>query len=195
MTVIPNGIVLPPRPDADAQRRGVVTVGRLHDPGKNTAILKRAAEQLGDRLTLVGPANADDQAGMPEARWTGELDSAAVVRELQQAIVYAAPSLYEPFGLAPLEAAARGCALVLADLPTLREVWADAAWYVDPTDPDDWAEALGHLIKSPHLALEQSERARQRAGRYTADAMVRGYLRLYRHLAYAPAVAALGAEA
>jgi glycosyltransferase involved in cell wall biosynthesis len=81
--------------------------------------------------------------------------------------------------LAPLEAALSGCALVLGDIPSLREVWADAAMYVPPDD----SGALGHAIR--RLALDPAKRdslarrAIARASRYGASAMAAGYLDLY----------------
>ena len=191
--VVHNGVEPSPINDPP-ERSGVVTLGRLHDAGKNITVLKQAAEQLGSRLTLVGPASPDDRAAMTAARWTGALDPAAVGRELDRATIYAGPSLYEPFGLAPLEAAARGCALVLADLPTFREVWADAARYVDPADPDAWADALTTLADDPTLHREAGEQARRRAARYTADATVAAYLGLY-HANVAVGVSTAGATA
>ena len=168
------------RVDSDHEKRaGIVTLGRLHDPGKNIGVLRTAAAELGSCLSLIGPANDADRAVMPAARWTGELAPADVQRELANALIYAGPSRYEPFGLAPLEAAAQGCALLLADLPTFREVWADAAIYLDPLDPDAWAHRLQTMLDDPDATRRAGHLVRQCARRYTADAMVRRYLTLY----------------
>jgi hypothetical protein len=56
----------------------------------------------------------------------------ALAAQLAEASIYALPARYEPFGLSVLEAALSGCALVLGDVPSLREVWGDAAVYVPP---------------------------------------------------------------
>ncbi len=166
--------------DSDHEKRaGVVTLGRLHDPGKNIGVLSAAAAELHGRLTLIGPANDADRAAMPAARWTGELAPADVQRELANALIYAGSSRYEPFGLAPLEAAARGCALVLADIPTFREVWGDAAVYIDSLDPDAWADRLRDMLDHPDATRRAGHLARHRAQRYTAGNMVQRYLALY----------------
>ncbi len=81
---------------------------------------------------------------------------------LGRASIFALPARYEPFGLLPLEAALSGCALVLGDIPSLREVWGDAAWFVPPDDRDALTAAIGSLIASPRLL--------QRAGRRGAGA-------------------------
>ena len=95
-----------------------------------------------------------------------------------RAAVFAAPSTYEPFGLAALEAGLAGCALVLGDLPSLREVWGDAALYVDPRDDEALAAAVRVALAQPELG----EAARERARAYTPERMARGYLELYERL-------------
>src|SRR6185369_6695620 len=77
----------------------------------------------------------------------GWLEPQEVGRAMERAAIFAHPARYEPFGLAPVEAALRGCALVLGDIPSLREVWGDAALFVDPTDDDALAGALRELAQ------------------------------------------------
>jgi glycogen synthase len=86
---------------------------------------------------------------------------------------YALPARYEPFGLTVLEAALAGCTLVLGDIPSLGELWADAAVFVPPEDPEALQLALQGLIDDP---------VRRRARRYSAERMVRRYLDLYGRL-------------
>ena len=59
------------------------------------------------------------------------------------------PARYEPFGLSALEAALSGCALVLGDIPSLREVWGDAACFVSPSGNGELAAVLRDLIAQP----------------------------------------------
>jgi glycosyltransferase involved in cell wall biosynthesis len=80
-----------------------------------------------------------------------------------RASIYAAPALCEPFGLGILEAARERCALVLADVSSLREPWEDAAIFVDPRDPTALQEVLACLIDAPALREDLGERARKRA--------------------------------
>jgi glycosyltransferase involved in cell wall biosynthesis len=98
---------------------------------------------------------------------------------MAQAAIFVAPSLYEPFGLAVLEAAARGCALALADIPSFRENWSDAALFFDPRDPGALAATLCRLSSDPGLTAVLGEAGRKRAALFTldrqADAMVSAY--------------------
>ena len=77
------------------------------------------------------------------------------------------------FGLSALEAALSGCALVLGDIPSLREVWGDAALFVAPDDTDALAQALQGLIDRPAYRRELADRATKRAGLYTPRRMAR----------------------
>jgi glycosyltransferase involved in cell wall biosynthesis len=87
--------------------------------------------------------------------------------------------LYEPFGLAVLEAALSGCALVLSDIATFREIWNDAAVFVDPRDPEDIAQALSRLTQDPSLRLQLAGAAMARARNFCGAGWAESYLRLY----------------
>jgi glycosyltransferase involved in cell wall biosynthesis len=109
---------------------------------------------------------------------------AAALRELLgRAAVYAATSRYEPFGLAPLEAVLAGCALVMTDIPTFRELWEGCALFYPPGDAAALASACRELLQDPHhrqaLARAAGERAREC---YNPGRMAAGYEALYRRI-------------
>ncbi len=89
---------------------------------------------------------------------------------------------YEPFGLSVLEAALAGCALVLGDVPSLRELWDDAAVFVAPDDADALRGALAALIADARGRTRLAERAHERAGSYDTERMAAAYLALYSRL-------------
>jgi glycosyltransferase involved in cell wall biosynthesis len=101
---------------------------------------------------------------------------------MRDAAIYALPARYEPFGLSALEAALSGCALVLGDLPSLREIWGDAALYVVPDDDRGLHEALRWLIANDARRTAFGVRARQRAEELGAAPMAERYLAAYREL-------------
>jgi glycosyltransferase involved in cell wall biosynthesis len=182
--VIHNGLRPLDCPGGLMAREGVLAVGRFDDAGKNVAVLLAAAEQLGKRLTLIGdgvPAGLQNLTNSP-----GRLPHGSVTRRLCRAAVFAGPAKYDPFGLAPLEAARAGCALVLADLPTYREIWGDAAVYLDPDDADAWTEALRQALDDPPRCRARATAALLRAQRYRHRTTARLYLDLYRHLLDTP---------
>jgi glycogen synthase len=112
----------------------------------------------------------------------GPLASAELAWWLGQAAIFALPARYEPFGLTVLEAGLAGCALVLGDIPSLREVWDGAALFVPPDQPDVLAEVLEHLSRDVGWRELMAQRARARALRYTPALMVHAYVRLYAKL-------------
>jgi len=119
---------------------------------------------------------------LDNVRLLGRLSSAELAPWFSRASIYALPARYEPFGLSVLEAAQAGCALVLGDIDSLREVWGDAAIYVAPDDAHALEDALQRLIAQPLLLQCQGRFAAARAQRYGARAMVDGYRRLYAEL-------------
>jgi glycogen(starch) synthase len=71
---------------------------------------------------------------------------------------------------------------VLGDIPSLRELWSDAALYVAPDDARSLRSALNRLAQDASLRGALGERARQRAARYTLERQARGYRNVYREL-------------
>jgi len=169
LTVVHNGRA-PNLAPAVAGRRGVLTAGRLWDEGKGVACLDRVASRLGLPFAASGSIRAPDGAGivLRHLRLLGVLDESAMAAAMAGARVFASAARYEPFGLAVLEAAQAGCALVLSDIPSFRELWDDAAVFVAPGDEAGWVSALTASHADPALGAA----ARARAARYTADAMV-----------------------
>lgn len=175
---IPNGSSYSGAATAPAKRPVVISAGRLWDEAKNVAALVEAARRPGlrGRVWLAGEGAV---AGEDAVRWLGALAPADLARVRRPAAVYAAPARYEPFGLGILEAARDRCALVLGDIPSLREIWGDAAVYVDPGDAGRLGRVLEALLADPAGAARLGERARRRAARHTVAAMVAAYRSLY----------------
>jgi len=105
---------------------------------------------------------------------------------LAEASVFASPARYEPFGLTVLEAALSGCALVLADIATFRELWDDAALFLPADDIAEWHRTLADLTDNGALARELGGRARKRSKRYSAACMGASYWEAYCTLLSAP---------
>jgi len=80
------------------------------------------------------------------------------------------PSRFEGFGLPPLEAMARGCPVIVSDLPVLHEVTGDAARYINPLDPADIAAAIREVCASSVLRDQMSRAGLVRAATFSWDA-------------------------
>jgi glycogen synthase len=183
--VISNGRdLMSPHPRSSAGHAYVFTAGRLWDEAKNVSVLDAAAGEIAWPVYAAGDLNSPNggRASSSALHLIGRVSPAEMKRRLQEAAIYAHPARYEPFGLVPLEAAQCGCALVLGDIPTLREIWKDSALFVSPDDAAGLAVAINRLIADPRLRQRYAERARSRAGLFTADQMAQRYLRAYRAL-------------
>ncbi|MEA2625846.1 MAG: hypothetical protein QOD06_1891 [Candidatus Binatota bacterium] len=99
------------------------------------------------------------------------------------AAVFVFPSLYEGFGLPPLEAMACGSPVVAADRTSLGEVLSPAAVLADPTDAGGFARAVLSVIDVPSRRRELSEAGRRRAADFTWETTARATLEAYRRFA------------
>jgi glycosyltransferase involved in cell wall biosynthesis len=176
--VVWNGI----QPVGSASKQPFVLVaGRLWDEAKNIAVLVRVAEKLEWPLRICGATQSGVNSFELPARidWLGELSRPDLLLQMQRAGIYVAPALYEPFGLAVLEAASAGCALVLADIPSFRELWDGAALFVDPTDALSIGRAINRLCEDSQLLARLQQTSRRRAAEYPLSRTAASYHELY----------------
>lgn len=178
--VIPNG-----RTAAQFVRRDkepfIMAAGRLWDAAKNLEALECVAPELAWPVRVAG-SHAHPDGGVRAARNVqnlGELTCEALSDQLGHAAIYALPARYEPFGLSALEAGLGGCALVLGDIASLREVWEDAALYVSPGDHKALRSTLARLITDARLRTAMADRAHSCALRYTPQRMAQHYVLAY----------------
>lgn len=176
-TVIWNGIS--PQAPCSHKQDFVFAAGRLWDRAKNIDLLAQAASGLQWPLLIAG---ADEGGARSGTTWLGQLPHSAVLTRMHQAAIFASPALYEPFGLAVLEAAAAGCALVLSDIPTFRELWNGAAVFADPTDVRALGRTLAELCADDDKRADLQRAAYERSFGYSLSRMTGAYLRLYQAL-------------
>ena len=162
----------------------ILSVGRLWDDAKNIGSLVRNAYELPWPVYVAGEHihPGGGSVNMEGVNRLGFLSPEALAPWYAAASVYALPARYEPFGLTVLEAALSNCALVLGDIPSLRELWDGAAVFVDPESPDDLQEELCALCADRPRLASLGEKALARSRSFTASRMVAGYLALYREL-------------
>jgi glycogen synthase len=195
--VIPNARAperFPPR----AKEPFVLCAARLWDEAKGAATLDAAAAHLPWPVLLAGE-QAHPDAALPgagaaaprDARALGRLAPAALAHWYGRAAIYALPARYEPFGLSALEAALAGCALVLGDIPSLRETWDGAASFAPPGDADALAAAIARLIADGASRADLARRGRGRALRLGPERMAERYLAAYAGAARARAEGAV----
>ena len=174
-----------------SKEESIVSVGRLWDSGKQVALLLRGQARM--PITIAGTEQHPDEVfreGSPFALIDQERvhllghQTEGQLRHLYgKAAIYAATSRYEPFGLAPLEAALSRCAVLANDIPSFREIWGESIMYFKGNDSASLFEALNQLSEDRELRLTYANLAYNRARQYfNADRMVDEYVNLYRKL-------------
>ena len=176
--VVWNGIG-PSAPSLPEKSAFILAAGRMWDAAKNLRTLAEAARELAWPVLVAGPGAIEEPVG---GVLLGNLTRTELQKRMQRAAVFASPALYEPFGLSVLEAAAAGCALVLSEIATFRELWTGAAIFVDPTDRGALHDALAEMCADDRRRAQLQRAARERSHRYSIARMVDAYATIYQDL-------------
>ncbi|MCW3091581.1 MAG: glycosyl transferase family 1 [Ferruginibacter sp.] len=169
-----------------AEKQPVVcSMGRIWDEAKNIRLLVEAAKKIRCPIRLAGDTSfGNDYCSTAGANITnlGKIAVTQIAAELSVASIYVLPAKYEPFGLSVLEAALSGCALVLGNIPSLKEIWGDSALYINTNDAAGLADTVNHLLESDELRQHYAAMAIERAKRYSTEAMAGNYINVYHEL-------------
>lgn len=204
LQLVPNGVARPPVfPGSRAEARQsfilpgdicvIVTVGRLADV-KNHQRLIRAAAGL-EGLVLLIAGDGECRTGLEQmisdlgedntTRLLGEVMPRDLGRLFAAADAFILPSLWESFGLAPLEAAGAGLPIAVSDIPAMREVAGEPeagnALFFNPESEEDIRSALTRLRDDRELRARLSRQSLTLADAYSIDAMAEGFLRASGH--------------
>lgn len=127
------------------------------DPRKNFNRLIEAFKDIqGCKLYIVGARHRvftqqDNKAAQQDnIHYLGRVTDDELVRLYNQAVCFIFPSLYEGFGLPPIEAMSCGCPVLVSDIPVLREVCGNAATYFNPLDINDIRQTIKHFLAVDH---------------------------------------------
>jgi glycosyltransferase involved in cell wall biosynthesis len=179
--VISNGRTLPNVRTTESRKLQAVTAGRLWDEAKN---LKLLADVHSPMPLLLAGETKHKSINIPlfpgNAVLLGSLEENQLLQLFRQSAIYLCLSQYEPFGLSPLEAALCGCAIVANDIPSLHEVWGDAALFFE--DAESLSVLLNKLYSEPDLLADAQRSAWQRARQFSAKRMAVGYFALFQRM-------------
>jgi len=178
----------------------VLAVGRLVDPAKQVSLLTLQKQTVpvcivGTELLEQKPATVRADVKFSDGCTGVAVKGAQTETQLRllysKAAIYAGTARYEPAGMNLIEAALSRCALILNDIPPLREIWGQAAVYFRTNDADSLAEAVRILSGDPQMLRSFANRAFQRAREcFNAYRMTDNYVQLYRKVANQRALAA-----
>lgn len=162
----------------------VFTAGRLWDEGKNLDTIDAVAGRINVPMHAAGPLRGPNGATIlfDNIHSLGNLEEEEIARWLAAKPVFVSAALYEPFGLAVLEAAAAGCPLILSDIPTFRELWDGVAVFVPPRDEEGFTRAIADIVGDDFARGSLGRAAQERAERFTPDAMAAQMAAIYRGL-------------
>jgi glycosyltransferase involved in cell wall biosynthesis len=174
---------------SDPKKECVLAVGRLWDQAKQIKLL--FARKHAVPVTVAGSVEHPDKDRnslhdfrlSERAQFCGEQEESQLAALYSGCSMYAATSRYEPFGLAPVEAALSKCALIANDIPSFRELWGSSAFYFKRNDPDSLAHAIATFSENPALRRLYAEQAYECARlRFNAIRMIDEYEDLYKTL-------------
>jgi glycosyltransferase involved in cell wall biosynthesis len=171
--IIANGRTIALLPQTPRKLQAV-TAGRLWDEAKNIGMFSHVDSPM--PLIIAGDDCCEQEtapADLKHAEFLGALSQEALLSCFAESAIYICSSIYEPFGLAPLEAALCGCAVLAHDIPSLREVWDDGAIYF--SDADSLSQALQALHADTQLLARAQIRSFLQARRYSRAAMISAY--------------------
>jgi glycosyltransferase involved in cell wall biosynthesis len=152
---------------ADSFPRHRLVMAGPQTAGQTKRIRSWIRTGLGDRILTTGPVSDSDLAFL----YSG-------------CVLFVFPSLYEGFGLPPLEAMACGAPVICSNVSSLPEVVGDAARQVDPLDVPAMADAMREVLANSHLRGEMRRRGMERSKSFTWDRNAEGTMAVYRKVVY-----------
>lgn len=147
-------------------------------PSKNFALVLQAASIMPEvTFIIAGGANASvfsaQSLAVPEnVRFIGYVTDGELIALYRHAAAFVYPSLYEGFGIPPLEAMACSCPVVVSNAASLPEVCGDAALYIDPTSADELVTALTRLLADASLRQSLVSKGCKQSAKFTWDSTI-----------------------
>jgi len=108
----------------------------------------------------------------------GRVDDEKLVELYSNALFFIYPSLYEGFGIPPLEAQACGCPILLSDITVFREVYGNSVHYCNPLDVDDIRKQIEYLLSDAKLLKDLKHKSLENAKKYTWEKSAEKFLNL-----------------
>jgi len=173
-------------PTVENNERYLLTVSSM-DPRKNFVRLVEAFKKIDDKsvkLYIIGMKfkafNTPDLLNLINENIVlpGYIDDDVLRDKYRNALGFIYPSLYEGFGIPPLEAMTYGCPVINSDIPALRETSGDAVLYTDPFDIEDMTSKMNLLVSDNDLRKSLQVKGYEQAKKYSWEKSARKVLDL-----------------
>jgi len=144
-------------------------------------------EQVEFEIVIAGGVNprvfGQKGASLPDSvHHLGYVSDPDLIALYRHATAFIYPSLYEGFGLPPLEAMTCGCPVIASDIPPHHEVCGRAAVYCDPRDPRDIADKIYKVMSDPELRRDLIEAGFRQAAQFNWDKSAAEFLEVVEEL-------------
>ncbi|QRM37942.1 glycosyltransferase family 4 protein [Rhizobium rhizogenes] len=177
-------------PRLGLKRNGFFLLVGTMKPNKNLDFAIRAFEALGNsdqKLVVVGGTapsvfKSEDPQSNDHMLFPGRLSDAEIAALERHATAFVFPSLYEGFGIPPLEAMTQGCPVLAADIPAVREASGTAALYFDPTKQDELVAAMRRIAGDEALRVDRRQKGHENVARFSWDNSAEKVLRMLEEL-------------
>jgi len=154
---------------------------------KNLFNLFRSYANLSPEIPLVLSGNGNKELRSLSKRlgierriiFIGDIQDDDLPAVYNSAVLFVFPSLYEGFGLPPLEAMACGCPVVVSNVASLPEVCGDAAYYVDPYNVESIAEGIHKVLTDEFLRQSMIEKGLERAKLFSWEKSAREHIKVF----------------
>ncbi|CAN7328067.1 glycosyltransferase family 4 protein [Rhizobium rhizogenes] len=172
------------------KRNGFFLLVGTMKPNKNLDFAIRAFEALGDpdqKLVVVGGTaptvfKSDGPRSNDHMLFPGRLSDAEIAALERHATAFVFPSLYEGFGIPPLEAMTQGCPVLAADILAVREASGIAALYFDPMKQDELVTAMRRIAGDEALRADLRQKGHENVARFSWDSSAEKVLRMLESL-------------
>lgn len=154
-----------PTPNKNIQR-AIEAIGIMADDAPDFVVVGAAASSV---FKTDMPGIGQNRAQRDPVKFTGRLSDEDIVALYSHAAALVFPSLYEGFGIPPLEAMLLGCPVLSSNIEPAREVCGDAALYFDPKDAQDIVRSITDLTGNEGLRAQMIARGHARAVEFSWD--------------------------
>lgn len=161
-----------PKPESDPYLLAVSSPNAHKNFGRLIEAFDRLPRDLPIKLRIIGGQNRSFsqqsfQHNTDRVEFLGRIDDLELAAQYRGATAFVFPSLYEGFGIPPLEAQASGTAVISSNAASMPEVLGESAYFFDPLNVDELESAIGTVVRDDELRASLEQRGLEKAARYS----------------------------
>jgi len=176
ITVVYNAVSFPSTSEVSKDKENYILAVSSIDPRKNFLALIKAFNSMNQpeyQLYIVGKKDRvfkdndlGDFCSRNNIKFLGYISDKDLISYYKKASLFVYPSLYEGFGIPPIEAMSCGCPVLVSDIPVIREVCGDAAFYCNPYDYADIAAKMKQILSDKKNVINKINKGFEQIKQY-----------------------------